>query len=279
MDWNQKKGKAYDKSEKEEDIYTFDAHYGQRVYTIRANEVDVDLTIFDYTINLMFWNLCTAVDHPIEDVHLVFFENVTKRFIKEYIDNVFIDRYRKKIPFIMLNQTIDAVIGKFRDLRFMQMYLGNTLNLEDTIDLMNQYPDFADTTVIVNAFWSIAPKYNIRGDVALCQSIVETGWFKFTGGTAVTPDQHNYCGMGVTSLGVKGNSFKTVENGVEAQIQHLYAYATKTTIPTGRTLYDPRFKYVTRGSATKWIDLEGKWCAKTGTYAKSIFEIYDQMSK
>ena len=28
--------------EAEEDIYTFDAHYGQRVYTIRASEVDID---------------------------------------------------------------------------------------------------------------------------------------------------------------------------------------------------------------------------------------------
>ena len=28
--------------EAEEDIYTFDAHYGQRVYTIRASEVDVE---------------------------------------------------------------------------------------------------------------------------------------------------------------------------------------------------------------------------------------------
>ena len=140
-------------------------------------------------------------------------------------------------------------------------------------------PNFADTEAVVNAFWTIAPKYGIRGDVAICQSIVETGWFKFTGGTAVTPDQHNYCGMGVTSLGVKGNSFATVEAGVEAQIQHLYAYATTKSIPAGRTLYDPRFKYVTRGTATKWIDLEGKWCAKTGTYAKTIFSIYDQMSK
>lgn len=115
------------------------------VHVIFANNVDVDLTIFDYTINLMFWPLCTSVNHPINDVHLVFFENITKKFIKEYIDNIFIDRYRKSMSFILLNQTIDNVIGKFRDLRFMQMYLGNTLNLEDTIDLMRRYPDFNET--------------------------------------------------------------------------------------------------------------------------------------
>lgn len=115
------------------------------VHIVFCNGVDIDLTIFDYSINLMFWPLCTAVGHPINDVHLVFFDNITKRFIKEYIDNIFVDRYRKKLPFIALNNIIDDVIGKFRDLRPMQMYLANTLNLNDTIRLMNQYKDFADT--------------------------------------------------------------------------------------------------------------------------------------
>ena len=36
-------------------------------------------------------------------------------------------------------------MGKFRDLRIFQVYLANTLNLEDTIDLMRQYPEFNDT--------------------------------------------------------------------------------------------------------------------------------------
>lgn len=109
------------------------------------NDTDLDLSIFDYSINLMFWQFCTAVEHPIWDVHIVFPENITKRFIKEYIDNIFIDKYRKKIPFIVMNQTIDDVIGKFRDLRQFQIYLANTLNLEDTIELMKKYPEFNDT--------------------------------------------------------------------------------------------------------------------------------------
>ena len=132
---------------------------------------------------------------------------------------------------------------------------------------------------ITTAFWTIAPIYGIRGDVALCQSIIETGWFLYTGGTAVTPGQHNYCGLGVTKLGLKGNSFPTIAAGVEAQMQHLYAYATTKAIPTGRKLYDPRFNLVNRGSATKWIDLEGRWCASNSEYAKKIFEIYNQIFK
>ena len=115
------------------------------LHIVFENDTDLDLSIFDYTINLMFWQFCTIVNHPIWDVHVVFPEDITKKYIKEYIDNIFIDKYRKKLPFIELNQTIDAVIGKFRDLRQFQMYLANTLNLEDTIDLMNQYPEFNET--------------------------------------------------------------------------------------------------------------------------------------
>ena len=115
------------------------------LHVVFENDTDLDLSIFDYTINLMFWQFCTIVNHPIWDVHVVFPEDITKKYIKEYIDNIFIDKYRKKLPFIELNQTIDAVIGKFRDLRQFQMYLANTLNLEDTIDLMNQYPEFNET--------------------------------------------------------------------------------------------------------------------------------------
>lgn len=48
----------------------------------------------------------------------------------------------------------------------------------------------------------------VRGDVAFAQSCLETGNFTFKG-SAVTLNQNNFCGMGVTSNGVRGNSFKT----------------------------------------------------------------------
>lgn len=109
------------------------------------DDIDVDLSIFDYVYNLMFWQLRTAIQQPITSLYLVFFDNITKGAIKSYIDNTFVDPYRKKIPFITTNQTIDIPLGKFRDLRQFQLYLANTLNLEDTIDLMNKYPEFNET--------------------------------------------------------------------------------------------------------------------------------------
>lgn len=115
------------------------------VTIIFEDNIDIDLSIFDFTINLMFWCLNTSIDKPIYSIHLVFFEDITKRRIKEYIDNMFIDKYRKYIPFIRINQMCDDVIGKFRALKPFQLYLANTLNIEDTIELMKQYPEFNDT--------------------------------------------------------------------------------------------------------------------------------------
>lgn len=135
-------------------------------------------------------------------------------------------------------------------------------------------PDF--DPAIAEAFLTISKVYGIRGDVAFCQSILETGWFLYTGGTAVKPEQHNYAGIGVIALGVPGNSFATISIGVEAQIQHLYAYATKDDLPESRTLYDPRWNYVTRGSATRWIDLNGKWSAGAD-YGEKILQLWNDM--
>lgn len=129
---------------------------------------------------------------------------------------------------------------------------------------------------IAEQFIAVSEVYGLRGDIALCQSIVETGWFKYTGGTAVTPDDHNYCGLGVTTLGEKGCQFSTVKEGVTAQIQHLYAYACTKSIPSGETLIDPRFKYVTRGCAPNWEDLGGKWAVATD-YGEKILALYVQM--
>ena len=109
---------------------------------------------------------------------------------------------------------------------------------------------------IAKAFFKLAPKYGIDPTMAISQSILETGWFKYAG-SAVKPEQHNYCGLGVTSTGVEGGKFNTIEDGVTAQLQHLYAYGCKDTL--SETIIDPRFKYVTRGIAPYWEQLAGRW--------------------
>lgn len=140
---------------------------------------------------------------------------------------------------------------------------------------------------IAKAFFLLSDEYHINPIRAISQSILETGWFKFAGSSAKA-EQHNYCGLGVTGGGVSGASFDTIENGVRAQLQHLYAYGCKDALPDGETtIVDPRFKYVTRGIATHWEQLAGRWAVpgfdgsdaeasmKAGTtYGQKIDKIY-----
>ena len=116
----------------------------------------------------------------------------------------------------------------------------------------------------------------VRGDIAFAQSCLETGNFGFKG-SAVTLDQNNFCGMGVTSNGVKGNSFATPQLGIRAQIQHLKAYASKDALKNATV--DPRFQYVTRGCAeyVEWLGQKenpaGKGWASGAGYGASILTI------
>ena len=116
----------------------------------------------------------------------------------------------------------------------------------------------------------------VRGDVAFAQSCLETGNFTFSG-SAVTFSQNNFCGMGVTSNGMKGNSFGTPQLGIRAQVQHLKAYASTDELKNA--CIDPRFKYVTRGCAeyVEWLGQKenpaGKgWAAGAG-YGEKILSI------
>lgn len=131
---------------------------------------------------------------------------------------------------------------------------------------------------IAKAYIEVGRRYGIRGDIALCQSILETGWFMFADGTSVTPSQHNYCGLGVLSRGQRGHSFKSVEEGVTAQIQHLFAYACASPLPDGETLIDPRFKLVSRGVAPTWSELSGRWAAND-RYARSIMKLFVELQR
>ncbi|WP_052947557.1 glucosaminidase domain-containing protein [Aneurinibacillus tyrosinisolvens] len=120
----------------------------------------------------------------------------------------------------------------------------------------------------------IGNTYGIRGDIAFCQMLKETGYHRFGG--IVQANQHNYAGIGAVgnSKTIKGNYFKTPEQGVRAHIQHLYAYASKTGLPKDETLIDARFKYVARGIAPSWQDLNGRWAVPGKGYGEDILKIY-----
>ena len=141
--------------------------------------------------------------------------------------------------------------------------------------VLKRNPNFDPS--IAYAFHAIGERYGIRGDIAFCQGIIETGWYRYNDGTAVKSTQYNFGGIGVTERGKTGNSFVSLNEGVEAMIQHLYAYCTKAPLPDSVPLLDPRFHLVARGIAPNWEGLSNRW-AMNPNYAQSILKVYAQMS-
>ena len=151
-----------------------------------------------------------------------------------------------------------------------------------TADQMRTYlkaknPQVAQSVLdMVPLYLSEGAAEGARGDIAFAQSCLETGNFGFAG-SAVTLNQNNFCGMGVTANGMKGNSFDTPQLGIRAQIQHLKAYAS--TEPLKNECIDPRFKYVARGCAevVEWLgqqeNPQGKGWATGAGYGEKIIAI------
>ena len=85
--------------------------------------------------------------------------------------------------------------------------------------------------------------------------------------------------MGVTQNGETGNSFKTPQLGIRAQIQHLKAYANTTKLK--QECVDQRFDLVSRGCApyVEYLGIQENpkskgWAAGAG-YGEKILKILD----
>ena len=113
---------------------------------------------------------------------------------------------------------------------------------------------------LAKLYISEAKTEGINSDCAFVQMCHETGFLKF--GNLVTPQMHNYCGLGAINAENPGLSFKTEKLGVRAHIQHLHAYATKEDVLLKNKCVDPRYKYVSpRGKSPDIFGLSGTWAA------------------
>ena len=105
-----------------------------------------------------------------------------------------------------------------------------------------------------------AKSEGINSDCAFVQMCLETGFLRFGG--LVTPEMHNYCGLGSIDEDRRGESFETEELGIRAHIQHLHAYATTEDIQLNNQCIDKRYKWVRpRGKATTVFGLAKTWAA------------------
>jgi len=143
----------------------------------------------------------------------------------------------------------------------------------------NKLPIGATPGQIVDYYYREAGREGIKWDMALCQALLETGFFSF-GGTVV-PEQNNYCGLGTTNATTRGVYFFTPLEGVRAHIQHLMAYSVLAAPQT--KVIDPRYYLVHDGKKkagffSYWSQLNGKW-ATSSNYCEKIIDIHEKMKK
>ena len=142
-------------------------------------------------------------------------------------------------------------------------------------------PDVPQSVIdMIPLYLSEGKAEGIRGDIAFAQSCLETGNFTFSG-SAVTLDQNNFAGIGVTVNGMKGNSWPTPQLGIRAQIQHLKAYASTEKLKN--KCADPRYAYVEKGCApyVEWLGIQEnpkrKGWAVGKNYGAKILDILDKI--
>lgn len=127
-------------------------------------------------------------------------------------------------------------------------------------------------------------KNKVNPEVAFCQAMKETGFLKFGGD--VKKEQYNFAGLGATGGGASGASFRSIQEGIRAQVQHLAAYATEGLKQSdlADACVDPRFDYVKKGSAiyVEWLGQKenpfGEGWATAEGYGTSIVDYMNKLS-
>lgn len=110
---------------------------------------------------------------------------------------------------------------------------------------------------IARAYLEESRAEGVNHDLAFAQMCLETGYLRFRG--QVRASQNNFCGLGATDDGAHGASFRSIREGVRAHIQHLKAYGSREALKN--PCVDPRFRFVSRGSARTLHDLAGRWAS------------------
>ena len=103
----------------------------------------VDLAIPDYFFNLILWyDIIALNDETIKPYHVVFKKYITKNDVKKFIDTFFILQRRENTNNVVMNNIIADGLYNFIDIDEFSYFLANTLNLEDSICLMDASPEY-----------------------------------------------------------------------------------------------------------------------------------------
>ena len=175
------------------DMQTLDIHFYQIMYILQdgielpsiqnsvifvrfTDNEQVKLSIFDYWFNLLFWGLPVSSGKFIDSRYLWFYEDITQDSISEYINTKFLKENRRMYDNITLNNMIDDIMYKFQFIDKFSLYLYNTANNEDTIELMKKNKEFYDcihcdlSKTPIEDVKDVGMKYTKRGIELIKQS-------------------------------------------------------------------------------------------------------------
>lgn len=119
---------------------------------------------------------------------------------------------------------------------------------------------------------------NVNPAIAYVQSAKETGYGRFGG--VINETYNNPCGMKISAGGADSDpdahmKFKSWDEGVQAQLDHLALYAGASGYPRSNT-YDPRHFVTIKGKAKTVNALGGNW-APSKTYGEEVNKLYNDL--
>jgi hypothetical protein len=133
-----------------------------------------------------------------------------------------------------------------------------------------------EIVALLNIYKVVSNREKVNYDIAIAQMCYATNYLKWG------KNSHNYAGFSPEDTGRSSISFKNMEEGVLAHIQHLKAYASPDAIPRNQ-LVDPRHGILEKlgylNSVETLDQLYAKWAGtkNEALYGRAITEILGEL--